>query len=91
MWPWREFLNYMKVKYNKSLWRITIRHYIPHFLLSGLVGVLVYYLTLTILSHTDLAKLIVKANSIISITCWLLALSFSVVAHLLEDYWVRKF
>ncbi len=71
-----------------SVRRILLRFCLPHFLLSGFVGLLVYLLTSTILSDINLVK---TPGFSINIICWLLALSFSVAVHVLEDYVWRVF
>ena len=66
-----------------------------HFLLSGCVGLLVYWLTLTIFSHPLSGGIetptFLIADSVINLYALLLALSFSVLAHCWEDYTLRKF
>ena len=84
----RQYLQHLKDDHGLSFRRIIIRHYLPHFLSSGLVGLLVYWLTLTTLSHINSARTIGLPINILS---WLLALSFSVVVHILEDFSINKF
>ena len=84
----RKYLQHLKREDGKDIRRIVIRHYLLHFLLSGFVGLLVYWLTWTILLHINSIKRIGFSTSII---CWLLALSFSVVVHILEDFSINKF
>jgi hypothetical protein len=59
-----------------------------HFLLSGSVGLLVYWLTSTTLSVTCSTYLGVSFIRRFSL---LVALCCAVVAHILEDYWLGKF
>jgi len=84
----RRYRDFLKSKYGISVWRVICRYWLPHFLLSGSVGALVYWLTLTMLLHTSSAKI---TGFSMYITCWLLALSCAVVSHILEDYWLNKF
>jgi hypothetical protein len=60
-----------------------------HFVLGFFVGWLVYWSTLTILSHLSFTKGI--SGSFIHTLALLLALSVSVLAHLWEDYTLNIF
>lgn len=59
-----------------------------HFLLSALVGLLVYWLTQTILLHIFGQSLHVSCIHRYSLS---LALCFSIFAHVLEDYTLKMF
>ena len=68
----------------EALWKGT-----AHFVLGFFVGLLVYWLTLTILSRISFTKKI--GDSYIHTLALLLALSFCVSVHLLEDYTLNTF
>lgn len=61
-----------------------------HFLSSGLVGLLVYWLTSTIFSHSSYGGIGILSFGMggfsIHLFSLVLALSFSVVVHIGEDY-----
>ncbi len=59
-----------------------------HFLLSAVMGLLVYWLTSTTLLVTCSAYLRVSFIRRFSL---LVALCFAVAAHILEDYWLGRF
>lgn len=69
-------------------WRYVIKCWSLHFLLGFCVGSLVYWLTLTILSHTSLSTVGVFSTHTFSL---LVSLCFVVLSHILEDYYVGKF
>jgi len=67
---------------------------IAHFALSATVGLLVYWLTSTMLSHgrsTTLRVLASRPDFSIHHFSLLLALSSSVFVHILEDYTLKWF
>ena len=84
----RAFLVNLREKYGVSIWRMVWRYWLPHWVLGFLGAVLVYWLTLTMLLHISGNSTI---DSSIRIICGLLALSFSVVLHCLEDLYVNWF
>ena len=68
------------------VWRL-----LPHFLSSGVVGLLVYWLTWIILLHIGVIVLGSNIALHIKLCLWLLSLSSSIAVHVLEDYTVNWF
>lgn len=71
-------------------WRYVLWCLGMHFLLSSFVGLLVYLLTSTILSRTTSFRNGVGIFSTYRFSL-LVALCWSVSAHILEDYYLGKF
>jgi len=69
-------------------WEYIILGQFLHFLLSAFVGLLVFLLTSTILSH--IKELTITSSSINQFS-FLVSLPFAALAHILEDYWWGKF
>ena len=83
----RDFLVNLKERYGISFGRMIWRYWLPHFLSSGLVGALVYWLTSTMLLHI---KNISTTDSYTNTICCLLALSSAVLSHVILDYTLNK-
>ena len=69
-------------------WKFVIIGQSLHFLLSAFVGLLVFLLTLTILSSIKGQQI---TNCSINLYSLLVSLPFASLAHILEDYWWGKF
>ena len=69
-------------------WKYIILGQSLHFLLSAFVGLLVFWLTSTILSNTEGLRI---TNYYINLYSFLVSLPFASLAHVLEDYWWGKF
>ena len=69
-------------------WRFIIRCCTMHFLLGFCVGLLAYWLTLTTLLHFSVDEVGVFSIHLFSLS---VALCFSVLSHILEDYLWSKF
>lgn len=69
-------------------WKYLIIGQSLHFLLSAFVGLSVFLLTSTILSHSKEVQI---TSYSINLYSFLVSLPFAALAHILEDYWWGKF
>ena len=69
---------------------LLVRFEVEHFVLSACVGALVYWLTSIILSLI-ISSRISHRDSYIYHCSLLVALSYAVLVHILEDYFLRAF
>ena len=71
------------------IWQV-ILYPLCHWCLSALMGFLGYLLTLTILYHICGSEIITN-DSYIRMCSLLVGLSFALLCHVLEDYYVKLF